>query len=110
MYVSAMSQKSLSFTFISPSGFLCMCVGFETCSKHSDHLVVLQKMFLIMISNTPCLAHTNPLFHSNKILKLSDIYNFKTLVQNFKNRKRETFNVSHEWDNRLSTNLVQQVL
>ena len=51
-----------------------------------EKLHLIQKRALRIICNVGFRTHTNPLFHSHRILKLEDIYNFQlgTLMHNLK--------------------------
>ena len=49
----------------------------STSDVHLSPLILLQKRIVRIITYSHYLAHTNPLFHANSILKIKDIYRYK---------------------------------
>jgi len=47
-------------------------------------LITLQKRFIRIISNANYLSHTDPLFHSFNLLKITDIGQMQTLIFMYK--------------------------
>jgi len=53
-------------------------------STQLDKLITLQKRFIRIISNANYLSHTDPLFHSFNLLKITDIGQMQTLIFMYK--------------------------
>ena len=51
-----------------------VCRYASTYDTHLNKLYLLQKRAIRIINNVPCLTHTDPLFFSNGILKIHDIF------------------------------------
>ena len=47
-------------------------------STNNNQILLLQKRAIRVINNKPYRAHTDPLFKSNKLLKINDIYKLQT--------------------------------
>ena len=64
--------------------------------------ITLQKRILRIINNSEFLAHTNPLFKKNNILKLPDVHNFILAQYMFKRKQCNDamFQRIHEYDTR----------
>ena len=73
-YVSLSCLKQLYYSLIYPYLVYCSNIWGGTYSTHLKPLTVLQKRAIRLISKSPVLAHTTPLFQRHKILKLCDIY------------------------------------
>ena len=72
-----------------------------TYYTHLNHLVTLQKRAVRIISNASYLDHTDPLFKSNQMLKLGDIYIFTLAIYMFRNSDSfSNFSRSHSHDTR----------
>ena len=71
--------------------------------SHLEPLFLLQKKAIRIINKAPYLAHTNPLFLSNKILKLKDLFKYNLCLHiylnpnhfNHVNNSRYNFRNSH---------------
>ena len=71
-----------------------------------DKLIVLQKRMIRLITNSEYLAHTDPLFHELKLLKLNDIYKFFTCAYMHEAVRNGLFATQHNINTR-NSNLPQ---
>ena len=69
---------------------------------HLEPLVIVQKRIIRTIADADYLAHTTPLFHSLKLLKLRDLYKFQAVVDTHIKIKHGKYNISHELHTRNS--------
>ena len=67
-----------------------------TYPTHLNPLIILQKRFIRLMADADRLAHTTPLFHQLKILKLNDIFRYFTSVQMFKSINLGLFANEHQ--------------
>jgi hypothetical protein len=75
---------SLYFSLISPYLYYCSEVWGNTYISRYSSLVLLQKRAIRVINKKEYRHHTNVLFHSSGILKLTDLIQFKTLLIMYK--------------------------
>ena len=93
--------KSLYFSIIHPYLLYCLPIFGATYECHLTPLKLLQKKALRIISNADYLAHTEPLFLSNKILKLEDMYTHSLSCYMYSNQNLlEGFTRSHSYNTR----------
>ena len=78
--------RSLYFSLVQSYLQYCVPIWGGTFLCYTNSVVLIQKRAIRLISNAAYLDHTTPLFYSNRILKLLDLYNFSisTLVHNGK--------------------------
>ena len=62
-----------------------------TYDTHLNSIIVQQKKILRLLANSDRLAHTTPLFHQYKILKIVDVYRYFISIYTFKARKSGLF-------------------
>ena len=74
------SLKYLYNAVILPYLFYCCEVWGNASSYFIERVVVVQKRAIRVISKSEYRAHTLPLFSKYKLLKFSDIVQFKTLL------------------------------
>ena len=77
-----------------------------TYDTHVERLLLLQKRAIRIINKSSFLAHTDPLFHSNNILKVHDLYKFYVGVYMYDNWEAESFVVTHNYNTRNLNSLV----
>ena len=93
--------KTLYYSFIYPYLLYCLPIWGGTYHTHLNSLITLQKRAVRIISNASYLDHTDPLFKSNQILKLGDIYIFTLAIYMFRNSDSfSNFSRSHSHDTR----------
>jgi hypothetical protein len=73
------------YSFAYPYFLYCNLIWGGTYDNHLDPLFKIQKRIVRIITKQPYLAHTTPLFHSTKILKVFDIHRFVVAQHMFKN-------------------------
>ena len=73
-YVPLSCLRSLYFSIVHPYFLYCLPVFGATYPTHLKPLITLLKRAIRIISGAVFPAHTEPLFRSNKILKLMDLY------------------------------------
>ena len=69
-------------------------------NDHLNRLFLLQKRAVRIISNSSFLAHTDPLFFSNKILKIHDMYKFNVGLYMYDNWDSGNYDRIHSYDTR----------
>ena len=101
-YVPCKVLVNLYYSLVYPYLVYANLVWGGICSEHLMPLVTLQKRILRIINNSEFLAHTNPLFKKNNILKLSDVHNFILAQYMFKRKQCNDvmFQRIHEYDTR----------
>ena len=82
-----------------------ICYG-GTYNNHLDRLLLLQKRAIRIITKSPYLAHTDPLFFSNKVLKIHDIYKLQVGLYMYDNWESELYDRSHHYDTRNRDSLL----
>ena len=84
----------------------CVLIWGGASQVHLQKVFLLQKKIVRIMFNTDYFAHTDPLFHSGGVLKISDIFRFSIGVYMFKHRNSFIQFGSHGYDTRNSSNLV----
>ena len=100
--------KQLYYSLIYPYLLYCIRIWGGTNSCHLHPLVILHKRSLRLINKKTYLHHTDPLFASNKILKLSDLYKFKMCIYMYKNSSNTKLQLPHEYNTRRRDDLNPQ--
>ena len=79
-----------------------------TYSSHLKPLELLQKRCIRQITKSPYLAHTEPLFKRNGLLKLCDIYKFKIATYSYKNLNfiEHNYERRHNYNTRFRTDFL----
>ena len=83
--VRASTLKSLYYALIFPYLNYCVVIWGAAYDNHLEPLFLLQKKAIRIINKAPYLAHTNPLFLSNKILKLKDLFKYNLCLHIYLN-------------------------
>ena len=81
----------------------CYCSTYHT---HLERLVILQKRVIRFMNNVNPLAHTNPLFLSNGILKIHDIYKLNVGLYMYDQRLSGQYTRDHDHDTRNRSDLL----
>ena len=83
-----------------------VCCYASTYSTHLNKLFLLQKRVIRIINNASFLAHTDPLFFSNGILKVHDIYKLNVGLYMYDHDTPSQFIRSHEYSTRRGSDLL----
>ena len=94
------------FSFVYPYLSYNIIIWGGTSPTHLQPLIIQQKKIIRIISGASYLAHTRPLFHKLKLLKLTDIHKFLVAVYMFNEQSNETFSVPHSINTRYRNNLT----
>ena len=78
------AMRLLYNSLVSSQLSYCNIVWVKSSKKNVDSLLLLQKKAVRLCSGSHYLAHTNPLFHKLRILKVSDINYLQTAIFMFK--------------------------
>ena len=97
--------KSLYYSYIYPYLYYCIVVWGGTFDVHLNPLKILQKKAIRIINKQPYLAHTTPLFFSNGILKLEDIYKYSLGIHFYKYKLYDSYLRDHDHDTRFRDTL-----
>ena len=98
-------MKQLYYSLIYPYLNYCICVYGGTYPIHLNRLFILQKRVIRLINNVPFLAHTDPLFFENKILKIYDMYKINIGIYMF-DLPSGTYERTHEYNTRNRRDLL----
>ena len=104
--VTASTLKSLYYALIFPYLNYCVVVWGAAYDSHLEPLVLLQKKAVRIINKAPYLAHTNPLFLSNKILKLKDLFKYNLCLHIYLNPDHFNHVNNNRYNFRNSQNLI----
>ena len=74
-----------------------ICCYASTYDTHLNKLYLLQKRIIRTINNAPFLAHTDPLFFSNGILKIHDIHKLNIGLYMFEHNALPRFVRPHDY-------------
>ena len=85
-----------------------VCCYASTYDTHLNKLFLLQKRAIRIINNLPFHAHTDPLFFSNGILKIHDIYKLNVGLYMYDHDIPAQFIRSHDYSTRGSNDLRPQ--
>jgi len=97
--------KQLYFAIVYPHLSYCVTIWGGACPTILSPLIVLQKKIVRIITNSSYLAHTTPLFHRCRLLKLKDIYKFNLAIYFFKNKLFLNYSRIHNYNTRHSSDL-----
>ena len=77
-----------------------------TYDTHLHRLLLLQKRAVRILSNASFLDHTDPLFYSNGILKIHDIYNLNVGMYMYDRAQSGLYNRTHVYNTRNRDDLL----
>ena len=83
-----------------------ICCYAGTYDTHLNRLFLLQKRAIRIINKSTFLAHTDPLFHSNNILKIHDMYRLSVGLYMYDNWESGNYSASHDYNTRNHNSLV----
>ena len=83
------SLRTLYSPLILPYLTYCAEIWGNTSKTVIDPIIKLQKKAIRIINQTGYLAHTNPLFIKNNLLKLEDLIKLNTLIIAFKAKHKQ---------------------
>ena len=104
-FLPVTSLIGLYYTFVYPYLIYCIPVWGSTTENHLYPLIVLQKRIIRIINKKPFLYHTNDLFFENEILKIHEIYKFRTAVRLYKLNNFSQFQTNHAYNTRFRQQL-----
>ena len=109
-YLGVQSLVSLYFSLILPHLSYCLLVWGSASDSLLKPLELLQKRCVRLITKSPFLAHTDPLFKQYKILKIRDLYKFRLAILAFGKRSelRDVFGRSHSHSTRNRDTLLPE--
>ena len=84
----------------------CIVVWGGTYRSHLNPLEVLQKRALRIMCNVPGRSHTEPLFKSKNLLKLTDVYHYNLATHMYKNNLYSEYTRNHSHNTRNRSNLL----
>ena len=96
---------NLYYSLIYPYLIYCLLIWGGTFKTHLYDILLLQKKLVRIITKSNYFAHTDPLFHSTGILKITELYEFHLAVYGFKNRNEFKY-PSHSYETRLRNSAV----
>ena len=98
------SLTSLYYSIVYPYLHYCNLVWGGTYKNHLISLCSLQKKILRILTCSDYLAHTSPLFHRMKILKLEDINKYLLGIHMFNRLNSGELNIAldHSYDTRFA--------
>ena len=70
----------------------CNLIFGNTCSTHIFPLIIAQKKAVRIVANQPPLSHTDPIFSSLNLLKVTDFYKYNLGIYMWKNELQFTNN------------------
>ena len=85
-----------------------VCSYASTYDGHLNKLFLLQKRAVRIINNAPFQAHTDPLFFSNSILKIHDIYKLNIGLYMYQHNSSVNFLRTHDYATRGHDDLLPQ--
>ena len=89
--LSSDAKLSYYYAFVYPFLSYNVCVWGSTYPTHLNPIVVLQKKFIRLMTNSSFLAHTRPLFLQLGLLEFTDIYKYNLLNYVFKALSKNVF-------------------
>ena len=93
----------LYYSIIYPHLTYCVLVWGNTYTTYLNQLLLIQKKYVRILTNSHYLAHTNPLFAQTKMLKVTDIYTYYVSIKAFKLYKTGNLNsTQHNFNTRNS--------
>ena len=104
--VSASTLRIIYYSLIYSYLNYCISIWGGTYRCHLRPLEVLQKRALRIMCNVPGRSHTEPLFKSNNLLKLTDVYNYNLAIHLYKNSLHAEFMRDHNHNTRNRSNLL----
>ena len=82
------------------------CCYLGTYNTHINRLIILQKRAIRIISGVSFYEHTDPLFNSRKILKITDIYNLNVGLYMYDRWNTGAYDRHHQYETRNRNDLL----
>ena len=100
---------NLYYSLVYPYFLYANLIWGGACHSHLAPLVILQKRLIRVINKAQFLAHTEPLFKHNKILKIDDLHSYILALNMYKQNMQngEMFQTVHEYNTRGRNNAQQ---
>ena len=105
-YVPTSCLKNIYYSIIHQHILYCLPIFGATYNCHLEPLVMAQKRSIRIISRADYLAHTDPLFFNNGILKVKDLYKHSIASYIYCNQQLlEDYRNIHDYPTRLNNTL-----
>ena len=102
----ASTLKAVYYAHVQPHINYCIALWGSTYSTHLKPLFIIQKKILRLITNSPYLEHSRPLFKSMGILNIYELSNLEISSYMFKHKNSDYFlNILHNYNTRNRNNL-----
>ena len=98
--------QQLYNSLVLPYYTYCITVWGGTFQTHLDRLWKLQKRCIRIVCGKPYLEHTTPLFHTNKILKLQDLYRYQLNLHFYRTKTYVQLSRRHNYSTRNIQNTI----
>ena len=82
-----------------------ICCYLGTSNTHINRLFLLQKRAVRIISGASFFDHTDPLFFSNKILKIHDLYKLNVALYMYERSDNDDYHRDHQYNTRYRNDL-----
>ena len=105
-YLPLKTLIMLYYSFIYPYLSYCIVAWGSSYATHLQPLFILQKKAIRTINKSCYLDHTSPLFYSNNILKLQDIYRFAVSTYMYEHHSQLGLLSTHNYYTRNRNNLI----
>ena len=102
--------KTIYYAHVHPHLTYCLPIWGSTYPSHLQSIFLLQKRALRLITNSPFLEHTNPLFKLTKIIKFYDLVKLEIASYMFKCKHLPLFDrLIHGYNTRHRNNLIPPI-
>ena len=104
--ISSHTLKQAYHSLIGPYLSYCVCVFGNTYQTYINRLFILQKRAVRLISNASFLEHTDPLFFSNQILKIHDLFKLNIGLYMYDRWQSGAYDRTHSYNTRNRNDLI----
>ena len=99
--------KTIYYAHIQPHIAYCLPIWGSTFPTHLNSIFILQKRAIRLITNSPYLEHTNPLFQSTHIIKFFDLVKLELASYMYKSNTLPIFDrLVHNYNTRFHNMLI----
>ena len=106
-YVPKRCLKNIYYSIVHQYILYCLPIFGATYDCHLEPLRIAQKRSIRIINNADFYAHTDPLFFSNRILKVDDLYKHSIACYAYNNQQLlEAYRNPHFYHTRSNNNFV----
>ena len=105
-YMPFFVLKTLYYATIQSHITYCLAIWGSTYAGHLQPLFRIQKRAIRLMTNSPALAHSHPLFKQTSILTLYDLIKLETAIYAYKNINKNIFlRAHHHYQTRIHEDL-----